>query len=217
MKNSHGLVLDIETLPKEATPTAITEQLLVHKTRNWAADKVEMQKLHYRFHEPQFAKVVCIGTLFDDGEGNIHRQQFSDMDNEENVVREFIEYTTQYCDNYMHARFVHFNGLDFDVPFLLYKCAEYEIVPPARFCNLIRFRSDVHYDIMQLLSAWGKFAISLREACISFGVTDPKESLNNVDTLSFLASASEKEILQYNMADVESTYKVFKKVIKIYQ
>ena len=164
---SNILVFDIETLPNDLNET--TTKLLEHKVRNVVEEKKEQEKLQYRFHEPQYARVCCISCIWDNGTGNVKAKTFFSRDNEKEVIEGFIKYISNF-----RGKFVTFNGLDFDAPFIIYKGAQYGIEPPQRFCNLIRFRTDPHADLMQMLSAWGKFRISLAEACYSFGIPDRK-------------------------------------------
>jgi DNA polymerase elongation subunit (family B) len=205
-----GFVFDIETHPNDLTPEM--EALLNHKVRNVAEENKEIEKLRYRFRLPAYSRMTCISTLYDVGDGIEHKYEFMNKENEKGILSAFIEYITQW-----NGRYIHFNGLDFDVPYILFKCAQYEIDPPQRFCNLIRFRTDPHYDIMQVLSAWGKFPISLAEAALSFNVPNSKDELQGTDTLNFLLTASDADILKYNKADVKTTYELFKKVYKVYR
>ncbi len=204
------IVFDIETLPNELDE--ITSKLLDHKVRNVVEEKKEQEMLQYRFHEPAYAKVCCIGALYDKGDGSeIKQKTFFSRDNEKEVIENFINYISQFT-----GKFVSFNGLDFDAPFILYKCCQYGIEPPQRFCNLVRFRVTPHFDLMQILTVWGKFRISLAEACYSFGIT-VKENLHGLDILTFLQQASDEDIQLYCQEDVQSTYMLYKKVSLIYQ
>ncbi len=152
--------------------------------------------------------------MYEDIEGNVHEKVFFSRDNEEEVITNFINYISKF-----NGLFVHYNGLDFDVPILLMKCAQYGIEPSRRFCTTIRFRTDPHYDLMQILTNWGKFGIGLQEALIAFGIKDSKEVLKDkdIDIIEFMKTASDEEISEYCMEDVRSTYELFKKVYQVYQ
>jgi len=203
--------LDIETLPKELDDRMLF--LLNKKVQNEPEEKKERRKLEYTFHEPQYAKVCSIGTLYSaDGENISQEDIFFSRDDEKGVIEAFIHHISRF-----QGIFTHFNGLDFDVPFILAKCVQYGIDPPSRFCNLIRFRTNPHYDLMQVYTAWGKFKVNLAELLITFGVTNSKDILDYQDTLSFLQTASDEDIQKYNMADVRSTFEAYKKISKIYK
>ncbi len=217
MTPSSIFVFDIETFPKNFSENAVLNNLMDHKLRNVPPEQKASKKLHFSFHEPQYANVISISTLYTQPDGQIFKNRFFSREDEPLLLDDFIDYITSYENMYKNCRYVHFNGLDFDVPFILYKCAQHGIEPPPRFCNLTRFRTDYHYDIMQVLSAWGRFAVSLGEACINFEVSSSKDMLKNLDTLTFLQQATDAEIAEYNSADAESTYELYKKVSKIYK
>lgn len=205
------IVFDIETLPLEIDVNM--EKLLDYKVRNVPEEEKEKKKLEYKFHEPQFARVVSVGVLYYNATSEeITETIFYSKNDERKIVEEFIQYISRF-----KGRFVHYNGLDFDVPFLLYKCALYGIEPSSRFCNLTRFRSDPHYDLMQVLSNWGKFKIRLAEALVSFGIRNSKDVLEDKYILDFLRKASDEEIKRYNLEDVRSTFELYQKVSKVYQ
>lgn len=205
------IVFDIETLPLEIDVNM--EKLLDYKVRNVPEEEKEKKKLEYRFHEPQFARVISIGVLYyNSASEEITETIFYSKNDERKIVEEFIQYISRF-----KGRFVHYNGLDFDVPFLLYKCALYEIDPNPRFSNLIRFRNGPHYDLMQVLSSWGKFKIRLAEVLVSFGIKNSKDVLEDKYILDFLREASDEEIKRYNLEDVRSTFQLYQKVSKVYQ
>jgi len=205
------MVLDIETLPNKLDENM--SKLLDHKVRNEEESKKERKKLEYRFHEPAYARICCISTYYHNPIKGVDQERtFFSRDNEKEVLENFINYISSF-----KGVFVHFNGLDFDIPFILFKCCQYGIEPPPRFCNLIRFRTDPHFDIFQLLNAWGKFRLSLAEACEVFGIKNSKDELHGLDTLTFLSQASDEDIQIYNKADVFSTFKLYQKGIKVFQ
>lgn len=208
--NFSFMVIDVETLPDTLTPEL--EKCLEHKVRNVPEDKKETEKLHYRFHEPQFTRICCIGTIYCDSKGNVYEKVFFSRTDECQIVTEFFNYISQF-----KGKFVHYNGLDFDVPLLLYKALQHNVQPPQRFCNLTRFRTDPHYDIMQVLAAWGRFKISLSEALYSLGLKNSKEELHGKDTLTFMQQATDEEIQTYNLEDCRSEFDLFKRVYEVYQ
>jgi len=202
-------VFDIETLPKVVTPELA--DLLNHKVRKVAKEKYEEEKIRYSFISPVYAKVFSIATLYDTGDGVPVKYSFFNKEDEETLLRDFVSYLSQW-----HDKYVHYNGLDFDVVFILFKCMQYGIELPTKFCNLIRFRFEPHFDIMQALSSWGKFPISLAEALTVFGLQNSKDALNGLDTLSFLQTATDQQILHYNEEDVKGTYELYKRIYQFY-
>jgi len=208
---SNCLILDIETLPNDLNENM--EFLLNKKVQNELEEKKERRKLEYRFHEPPYARVCSISTIWSsDGESISREETFFSRNDERKVIEEFITYISKFS-----GVFVHYNGLDFDVPFILAKCALYGIDPPQRFCNLIRFRTNPHYDIMQVYTAWGRFRVNLAELLITFGISNSKDVLQGKDTLAFLLEASDEDIQKYNMEDVRSTFELYKRINKVFK
>jgi predicted PolB exonuclease-like 3'-5' exonuclease len=206
------LTFDIETLPKELDETY--KALLNHKVRNVAEDLKEEEKKRWMFRSPVFSKACAISCVFDSGiPGKEPKEHtFFDRGDEKSIIQGFFATITNF-----KGKFVGFNTLDFDVPYLLYKCAEYGIEPNQRFCNMTRFRTDPHYDIMQMLTSWGRYPLSLAEACVSFGVKNSKDTLGGLDTLTFMLQATDEQIIFYNMEDTRSEKQIYDKVSKIFQ
>ena len=158
MNKNNVLVLDIETKPKPYND--LLDKLLLKKVRSLSTYEAVDKKRKYSFRSPVFADIMHIGTLFEDvATGDIYEEQFVSDGDEKQLIQNFIDYITPFTGTY-----VHFNGLDFDCPFILTKCALYGITPPDNFCKLIRFSTYPHYDLMQVLTHWGRFPMSLEEA-----------------------------------------------------
>ncbi|MCK9542528.1 MAG: hypothetical protein M0R03_10930 [Novosphingobium sp.] len=214
---SQIICFDIETCPKVLSEQE--EQLLESKLRNYEKDSKEYsnKKTNLIYGNPLYNQVVAISTLMSNSPQtpieSTHYGVFFNKQDEESLIKDFINYISQFP----YAKYVHFNGLDFDVPILLAKCAMYAVTPPARFCNTIRFRTDPHYDIMQVFSNWGRFYVNLRELLIRFCISDSKSYLNNLDRIDFMVQASDDDIKKYSIEDVKSTYLLFQKIFRIYQ
>lgn len=201
-------ILDIETTPIQDDP--VLEKLLDEKTKS-IDDEIsrELQKKKYRFLNPIYAKVLAIGSIYVVSDtGAVREKIFYNSSDEKTLLSEFSTYLSNF-----KGLFIHYNGLDFDVPFLIARMAVHGIQPPsARFCNLTRFRHDIHYDIMQVFSCWKVWGVRLSEICHIFGVESPKDILKGQDVTDFLLTASEDQIKEYVMGDVRSSYEVYKKL-----
>lgn len=211
IKSKSKLVFDIETTPKKLEGE-LKELFDSKLERNSTEENREKKEAQYAFRNPIYNQVVTIATLYENANGDIVEKVFHSRDNEKEIINDFITYISKF-----HGIFVHYNGLDFDIPILLSKCAIYNIIPSQKFSTTIRFRTDPHYDVMQVLTNWGKFGISLKEAVTAFEIKNPKDLLGDKDILSFMKSATDEEIQNYCMEDVRSTYELFKRVYQVYQ
>lgn len=206
---SSVLALDIETFPVSGDPEA-ADEMLEYKLRSYEGDQKEQMRQKYLFLNPAYAKVLAIGTVYSKEDGTPLIEK-SFIGEEADLLSRFSRYLSNFKGVY-----VHFNGLDFDVPFSLARMAVHGIQPPnQRFCNLIRFRSDPHFDVMQLLCFWRSFGISLREACRMFGIPDPKDILGGKPVTEFLRTASPEETHEYVMGDARAAYFLYKKLSPI--
>lgn len=211
--NKSKLVFDIETVPKKRDK--VLEELFNAKVkRNSNGENREKKEIEYSFRNPIYNQIVAIGVIYEDTNGDVKEGMFFSRDDEKEVIEGFMKYISRF-----QGLFIHYNGLDFDVPILLAKAAIYGIEPSRKFCNTIRFRTDPHFDVMQVLTNWGRFGISLSEAATAFGIKDPKEVLKekDIDIIEFMKTASDEEIQEYCIFDVRTTYELFKKVYQIYQ
>ena len=74
-------------------------------------------------------------------------------------------------------RYIHYNGMGFDIPFLIVRAAHYGIqINNWNFKDLRRFSYKSHIDIMMFLCNWNSYnAVSMDIACRSFRIPSPKE------------------------------------------
>lgn len=209
MDNQTILTFDIETLPIE---DPFLDVLIEYKVKNFPEGEREKKKQYYKFLNPAYARVAAIGTLYQKPDGDTISKVF--IGDEFAILNEFSKYLKKFRGIY-----VHFNGMGFDVPFILARMAVHGIEPPnERFCNLIKYKTNPHYDVMSVLCSWrewGTFSVSLREAAHMFNVEDPKNILSDKDTATFLLTATEDQIKAYVMGDVMATYEIYKKLSKI--
>lgn len=201
------LVLDIETFPVD---DPVLDNLLTYKVRNVPEDQKEEKRNYYKFIHPVYARVLVIGTLRVGPSGVPEERVF--LGDEETILQQFATYISQF-----KGVFVHFNGLKFDVPFLLTRFVKHGIdIENNSFCNLTHFRTFPHYDVMQVLSNWREFPINLKEACYLFGIENPKTILNDMQVTDFLYTCSEEELVEYVMGDVRAIYEIYNKINLLY-
>ena len=112
-------------------------------------------------------------------------------------------------------RFVHYNGMGFDIPFLILRAAHYGIIiRNKRFKNLRRFTWDNHVDLMMFVANWSNYnAVSLDVVCQSFGIPSPKEGEVKGNTVAkAFAEGNQEAVNEYVMRDIEATFALFMKL-----
>ena len=71
---------------------------------------------------------------------------------------------------------IHYNGLNFDIPFLIIRAAHYGIeISNWSFKDLRCYSYKNHIDLMMFLCNWNSYnSVSMDIACRSFGISSPK-------------------------------------------
>ena len=207
-------IFDIETVPLADLSAPLEEQVARRTSREVEKGRLSPEEAEslVRSVSPFFGRVLAIGMRrYDDQSGETKDKVIAEGD-EEATLRSFFEIIDHPA--YQDVRFVHFNGLNFDVPYLIVRAVMHEIpVKNRRFKDQRRFRFDAHIDVMQFLTNWGRDWVSLEVACHAFGIPSPKEGEVKGETV---AGAFEEGNLaaveEYVLRDVEATYQLFLKI-----
>jgi len=210
------LILDIETVPLPPIDEEV-ELVVAKKVESYierTGDDPENAESLIRSTSPFFGQVLCIGMrwLQDDGSA---KDKVICEDNEQATLQAFFDIVNHPSSR--GAKFVHYNGLGFDIPFLLVRAAHYGIeINNYSFKDLRRFSFKSHIDVMMYLCNWNNYnSVSMDVACRSFGIPSPKEGEVKGETV---AKAFEEgnidAVNDYVMRDVEATHQLFDKVRK---
>ena len=145
------LILDIETIPRPPIDEVV-EEAVAKKVKSYidrTGDDPENAESLIRSTSPFFGQLLCVGMrrLQDDGSS---KDKVVCEENEESTLRTLFDII-----NYLgskNARFVHYNGLGFDIPFLIIRAAHYGIeINNWNFTDLRRFSYKSHIDLMLYL------------------------------------------------------------------
>ena len=210
------LVLDIETIPRPPIDEVV-EEAVAKKVRSYidrTGDDAENAESLIRSTSPFFGQLLCVGMrwLQDDGSA---RDKVVCEDNEEATLRSFFEIINHATTK--GARFVHYNGLGFDIPFLIVRAAHYGLqINNWNFTDLRRFSYKSHIDLMMYLCNWNNYnAISMDVTCRSFGIPSPKEGEVKGETVAKAYEEGNIEAVnEYVMRDVEATHQLFERLNK---
>ena len=179
------LVLDIETIPRPTIDESV-EEVIAQKTQarvERTGDDPENAESLIRSTSPFFGQVLCIGLrwLQDDGTS---KDKVICEENEEATLNTFFNIINHSSSK--NARYIHYNGLGFDIPFLMVRGAHYGIeINNWNFKDLRRFSFKTHIDLMMFLCNWNNYnAVSMDIACRSFGIPSPKEGDVKGDTVA---------------------------------
>lgn len=133
-------------------------------------------------------------------------------ENEENLIKVFVEeIVNKYNKNFL---WVTYNGLNFDNPLIMRKCAKYDIkIKNQDFTNLIKFRKFPHFDCCAILSGWGNEIVSLEVASKFFNVANPKDGITNSKNI---LTSTPDDIKKYCMNDVDTTNSIYLKIKDVF-
>ena len=123
------LILDIETVPLPSIDDeveAVISKKVETRIKKMGDDPENAESL-IRSTSPFFGQVLCIGMhwLQDDGSA---KDKVVCEENKETTLNSFFEIINH--PSTRGAKFIHYNGMGFDIPFLTTRAAHYNIAIP---------------------------------------------------------------------------------------
>lgn len=110
------------------------------------------------------------------------------------------------------SRFITFNGLRFDCPFITFRSILNGVIP-TRNINTPKFKKDEHFDLFDILTLNGLIkGNSLDIYCKIFNIPSPKTVMSGKDVEKFYQEKQFFEIAKYCSMDVYSTYLLYLKI-----
>lgn len=226
-----NFVLDIETVPRDLArePRKVQEYVWERAVRRpaegggprlddylaapeaeaFAAVRREVER--YMALRPEFGHVVCVGMGHDArGRGELETKALTaaSVAEERTILEGFWELVRGSRD----WRFVTYNGLAFDVPFLLRRSI-YLGVPPTTALPTRPFALDSHFDVMRVLSNWERAdAVRLEIVAELLGLSKWPPGMDGSQVLGLWRAGRAAEIEAYCLGDVRLTYDVYLRV-----
>ena len=207
------LIIDIETVPRPSIDDEV-EAEIIKKTKSHidrTGDEFESAESLIRSTSPYFGKVLCIGLRFlsDDKK---QKDKVVCENNEEDTLKIFFGIINKISKD---VRFIHYNGMGFDIPFLMVRAAHHGIeINNWNFKDMRRFSFKSHIDLMMFLCNWNSYnAISLNIACRSFDIHSPKEGeVTGSTAAKAYAEGNIPAVEEYVMREIEATYQLYNKL-----
>tara|TARA_B100000287_G_C20615254_1_gene773758 strand:- start:129 stop:782 length:654 start_codon:yes stop_codon:yes gene_type:complete len=206
------LVFDIETIPQQselskAQETHLDKQLTKRLGKDYLDDPdYEETKRLIMGTSPYLGEICCIGIKKVLSNGQFDNVALKGA--EPDILTRWWGIVSKH-----RGQYVHYNGLGFDVPWIIKRSMFHGIRPTSKdFLELRRFQKYPHFDIQQILADWDRFnIISLDLACDFLGVPSPKEGeIAAKDVAQAYADGKIDQIAEYCLRDVESTHQVYK-------
>ncbi len=227
-----NFVLDIETIPRDlrSEPRKIQEYVWERALRREADAGIEVglddylaaaddpalaavrdRVDRYMTLRPEFGHVVCIGMGHDARRrGDLETKAVTarGVAEERRILEAFwdvVKARRDWC-------FITYNGLAFDLPFLLRRSI-YLGVTPTTGLPLRPFALDSHFDVMRVLSNWERGdAVRLDIVAELLGLSKSPPGMDGSQVLGLWRAGRVEEIEAYCLGDVRLVYEVFLRI-----
>lgn len=209
MLPSH-LALDIETVPakpleaySEAVKKKVNDVITRRQEYNSDFDYTYFASIH-----GDFGKVVCISLGFLTDDGFLKLKSFAG-DDEMAILKDFNGIIQSH-----RGIFVHYNGLNFDIPFLLQRMAHHGIAPAnSRFTDLRRYSTNPHFDVMMHYYNWDmQKVLPLGILAELHSMPSPKEDLAGDQVYDSYRNGEWERIIRYCEFDTATTLNLWLKL-----
>jgi predicted PolB exonuclease-like 3'-5' exonuclease len=212
------LTFDIETIPQTSSYSDVQQKELDKrvvrhmsvKNLTTKEDKIKTESM-IAATNPFLGEIVCIGLMRTNMKGQY--DTLSLIGNEDDILKRFWEILGKFT-----GLFITYNGLNFDIPYILKRSMIHKLVPTnPSFLDTRRFSKYPHFDVQQIAADFNYMNyISLEFLCESLGIQSPKEGEVKAENVAqAFKDGKIDEIAKYCIRDVEATYKSYS-VIKNY-
>jgi hypothetical protein len=217
------LVIDIETvgIPWEEHDPYVREYLMKGLTEEGAEEARRAGGL-----SPFRGKIVAIGVIrIEDGRScalyevpgqtDVRVEKAGSRTYISGTEKQILEKFWEWFDT--DARFISFNGRQFDGPFLMIRSAVHGVQPKR---DLVGYRYQMHpnCDLREALNFYGttnnrQFKFNLDLACKTFGIATSKgEGVDGRSVESWYRAGRHREIADYCLDDVRATWELYDKI-----
>ena len=211
------LALDIETVPQrdytDLSPTvkeyvdSRLEQINANRDEKHHWDYIKFASL-----DGDLGKVVCISLgYYTEDRGTIRLKSACDTD-EKKVLDNFNNVIRTHRGDYLH-----YNGLSFDIPFILQRMAYNGLAPEDnRITSLARYRTSPHFDLMQIWANWDYRKTKPLDVLADIvGVPNPKDELDGSMVNQFYSENRLDEIKRYCELDTATVLNIYLHLIEL--
>lgn len=210
------MALDIETVPQreysDLSPTVkgwVDQRLSKINEKREDADKWDYQKLASL--DWDLGQVICISLgLFDEPTGSIRLKSLAGTD-EQTVLENFNEVIQNF-----HGDYLHYNGLSFDIPFILQRMGYNRIqARDSRLSQLARYRTTPHYDLMQVWGNWDYTKTKpLNVLANIIDLPNPKDEMDGSQVNEYFRAGKLDAIKRYCEFDTATVLNLYLHLVK---
>lgn len=226
-----ALIFDIETIGEnydkldDTTKDALSHWIK-RETQNEKEYEAALEDLKNGLgFSPLTGEIVAIGVLDSEKDSGAVYYQAPNVNDEESdeeeiklkpmTEKEMLQQFWKLCESYQE--FVSFNGMGFDVPFLMVRSAINGIRPSKnlmsnRYLSMQKFEAK-HIDLLDQLSFYGAMRRrgNLHLWCRAFGIKSPKaEGVTGDDVGTLFKEKKYSDIAKYNVGDIKATRELYR-------
>ncbi|MFH0969606.1 MAG: ribonuclease H-like domain-containing protein [Patescibacteria group bacterium] len=226
-----ALIFDIETVGEnydklDSTTKDSLTRWIKRETQNEKEYETALEDLKNGLgFSPLTGEIVAIGVLdSEEDKGGVYYQSPGEKKEESDEggiklkpmsEKEMLEQFWKLCEKYQE--FVSFNGMGFDVPFLMVRSAIHNIRPSKnlmshKYIGSQKYDSK-HIDLLDQLSFYGAMRRrgNLHLWCRAFGIKSPKaEGITGDDVGKLFKEKKYLEIAKYNVGDIKATRELYR-------
>lgn len=194
--------VDIETIPNQNQPDWMKEYIKEKIEHKRGANK---DVIKYASLSPELGEICCICSY---NSVNDTMNVFFE-ETEEEMLQQFWDYLKDNIDNH---RFVTFNGLRFDFPYILKRSSIKNVQTFNISLPIRKYYTDKHYDILEVLSNFGQSDMySLDVYCKIYGITKSND-IDGSDIYSLYLKKNYDTIIEKCCEDVVATKELYLRI-----
>lgn len=209
-----NLVVDIETIPQAFSSLAPEVQRFVRARAEARAQAGTVRPdedptARWMGLRPAFGHIVCVCWGTDEPELALTTRTIRRVEEEADLLRSFWEAVAALR---RPLRWVTYNGLSFDLPYLLTRSAILGISVPVPV-PLRRFAPHEHFDVMEILAHWRPSdRLPLAVVARIFGLSK-LDDMDGSDVLAAWRNGETERIAAYCEQDARITYELFRRLL----
>jgi len=166
-----------------------------------AAQDEQVQKMGL---DPLWGQIAVFA--YADGTGHSDAFNLNDEGSEENLLKRAWAVLSEY------NRYITFNGIQFDIPFLIkrsFLCR----VRPTKSISTKMYYIDNHLDLRMILGNWDRMAKGkMDDYCKLVLGTGKTDGIDGSKVWEYWQQQRFEEVARYGKQDAEITYKLFEKM-----
>lgn len=221
---THALAFDLETVPQQRhldapypaserePPSNYKSDDAIAKWREKDRQQWEASRLKSLALSPLTGRIVCAATAtFDAATGApVRDHRTAPTEDGEAAVIAWLWHALAQT-----PVVVTFNGMGFDVPYLLLRSAILGVTPTLSTRALSkRYTYDPHYDVRMALCNWDSSRKgTLDDACAAFGL--PGKSGSGADVWPLVQAGRWADLAAYAMDDAERTLAIYERLSRV--